>query len=175
MGKRGACILFFLSVLFSGLPWELPALESGNPENPLKSDSALNRLIEISARLSTLNEKLRGELQDSRRNSGELVITLEASKRELGELRRELEISRSVLTELRGAAENSLLELSALQMELRKAESSLMSLELSFMAYRQASQKRITSLERQSRLLKWGCVAAGILAAGFATTSLMGK
>jgi len=140
----------------------------------------LNRLIEISGQLSTLNERLRSELQDSRRSSRELQTMLESSKRELDGLRRELETLRQELealhnssTQLLAAAENSQTELTAVQAALKKAESSLASLEQSFAAYRQAAERRINSLERQNRLWKWGCIAAGVLAAGFGTAFLV--
>ena len=70
------------------------------------------------------------------------------------------------------AAESSQTELTALQTALRKAESSLMSLELSFAACRQTAETRINTLERQNRLWKWGCIAAGVLAVGFGTAFL---
>jgi len=175
MIKRGVCVLLLLPVLLSGLPWGLWARESAGTELPQNSGSTLNRLTEISTQLSALNERLQSELQDSRQNSMELETMLEASKKELGELRRELEALQTNSTGLLSAAENSLTELNGLQAALRKAESSLMSLELSFAAYRQASQRMISSLQRQNRLWKWGCAAAGILAAGFGTAILMGK
>jgi len=175
MTKRGVCLLLLLPVLFSGLPWGLWALEAGEGENPQNSSGALSRLIEISSQLSALNERLQSELQDSRQNSRELQTMLEVSRRELGELRRELEILRSNSTELLLAAETSQTEFTALQAALRKAESSLMSLELSFAAYRQASELRIYSIERQNRLWKWRCAAAGVLAAGFGAALLTGR
>ena len=150
-------------------------MESGEAGNPHSSGNALSRLIEISAQLSTLNEKLRSELQDSRRSSRELQTMLETSKQEFDELRRELEILRNTSMELLIAAEHSQTELTALQAALRKAESSLMSLELSFAAYREAAERRIYSLERQNRFWKWGCVAAGALAAGFGIALLTGR
>jgi len=182
MKKCGVCLLLLLPVLFSGLPWGLWALESGKTGNEGISGSALNRLIEISGQLSTLNERLQNELQDSRRSSRELQTMLESSKRELdglrlelGTLKQELETLRNNSAELQTAAENSQTELAAVLAALRKAESSLTSLELSFDAYRQAAEKRINSLEKQNRFWKWGCVAAGVLAAGFGTALLAGR
>jgi len=175
MIKRGVCFLLFLPVLFSGLPWGLRALESETAQAPLNSGNALNRLTEISAQLSALNERLQEELHDSRRNSMALETMLEASRKELGALKQELKALQTTSTELLSAAENSLTELNGLQAALRKAESSLTSLELSFAAYRQASERKISSLQRQGRLWKWGCAAAGILAAGFGTALLMGR
>ena len=182
MIKRCVCFLLLPLVLFSGLPWGLCAQEFGEAGNPQSSGSALNRLIEISTRLSELNEKLRNELQDSRQSSRELQNMLEVSKRELDGLRRELEILKQELevlqstsTELLIAAESSQTELTGLQAALRKAESSLTSLELSFAAYRQASERRISSLQRQNRLWRWGCAAAGIFAAGFGAAALINR
>jgi hypothetical protein len=58
---------------------------------------------------------------------------------------------------------------------LRTAESSLTNLGLSFAAYSETAEKRINTLERNSRLWKYGCVAAGVLAAGFATAFFAGR
>ena len=172
MIKRCMCFLFLCLALLSGFPlglWALESADSAETENGSSSGNALNRLIEISGQLSILNGKLQNELQDSKRSSRELQITLEASKRELDGLRQELEVLRNTSTELLTAAENSQTELTALQGALRKAESSLTSLELSFAAYREVSEKRAAGLEKKNRLLKWGFAAAGILAAGFGT------
>jgi chromosome segregation ATPase len=129
--------------------------------------NALNRLIEISTQLSNLNEKLRSELQDSKKSSSELQNMLEISRMELDALRKELSALRTSSEELLSKAENSQTELNALQTVLRKAESSLTSLELSFAAYREASENRIRVLEKEKRRWKWGFIAAGVLAAGF--------
>ena len=171
MVKRGSAVFFFLflSVLFLALSWQLFSLE-GEPENPEYSRSALNRLIEISNQLSRLNEKLRNELQDSRQNSWELQIMLEASRQELDGLRQELEILRNVSMELLNKAQSSLLESTELVTVLKKAESSLMNLELSFSLYRETAERKISSLEKQNKVWKWGCIAAGVLAAGLGTT-----
>jgi len=135
----------------------------------------LNRLIEISAQLSTLNAKLQNELQDSKRNSRELQTMLETSRKELEGLRQELTELHNTSGELLNKAENSQMELTALQEALRKAESSLMSLELSFSAYRETAENRINKLENENRLWKWGCIAAGVLAAGFGAAFLVGR
>jgi hypothetical protein len=58
---------------------------------------------------------------------------------------------------------------------LRRADSSLMSLELSFAAYQETSQRRINTLTREKTLWKWGCIAAGVLAVGFGAVSLAGR
>ena len=164
------CLLLAL-VLFLGLPLELWA-QAGTNGN---SGNALNRLIEISGQLSMLNEKLQGELNDSRQNSRELQNMLETSKLELGGLRRELEALRSSSTDLLAAAENSQTELTVLRSALMKAESSLMSLEISFAAYREAAERKIKGLERQNRFWKWGCIGAGVLAVGFGTGFLLSR
>ena len=164
--------LLLLSALFSGLSTELWALDY-TTENEGNSENALNRLIEISTQLSTLNERLRIELQDSRQSSRELQSMLEASRKELETLRGELETLHSSSTELLTKAENSQTELAALRTALRKAESSLMSLELSFEAYRESAERRIDTLAKQGRLWKWGCIGAGVLAAGFGTAFLL--
>ena len=100
---------------------------------------------------------------------------LETSRQELEGLKQELEALRITSAELLTGTENSLMELTALQEALRKAESSLTSLELSFTAYREAAEGRIKTLEREKSLWKWGCVAAGVLAAGFGTAFLLGR
>ena len=158
------CLLF---VLFLALPLALwpdtgTGGEGGNSEN------ALNRLIEISVQLSNLNERLQTELQDSRQNSRDLTIMLEES-------RTELEALRNSSTGLLTIAESSQTELTALTAALRRAESSLTSLELSFAAYRQTAENRIRSLERGNRFWKWGAVGAGILAVGFGTAFLISQ
>ena len=172
-------LLLFLLVLSSALPWGLWALESGTTGNETVSVNALNRLLEISGQLSNLNERLRNELQDSRQSSRELQTMLEASKqeldglrRELGTLKQELEVLQNTSAELLSKAENSQTELAGLRAALRKAESSLTSLELSFAAYREAAENRMSSLEKEKRLWKWGCIAAGVLAAGFGAALL---
>ena len=166
------CFWFLLPALFWGLSWGIWAQESLGTEN---SGSALNRLIEISGQLSNLNERLRTELQDSRRSSRELEIMLEISRQELDGLRLELGVLQNSSTELLLAAENSLTELTGLQTALREAESSLMSLELSFAAYREVSERRTNILLRENRLMKWGCAAAGVIAVGFATAFMMAR
>jgi septal ring factor EnvC (AmiA/AmiB activator) len=170
-----------LPVLFSvfslGL-WAQSSGEGGNvliPENQQDSENTLNRLLEISSQLSTLNERLQHELQDSRQNSRGLQNMLEVSKRELEELRQELEVLHTDSTKLSIKAESSQTELTALLTVLKKAESSLMSLDLSFTAYKEATEMRIKSLDREKTFWKWGCVAAGVLAAGFGTAFLIAR
>ena len=170
MVKRGSAAFFYLfsSVLFLALSLRLSSLE-GEPQNPDYSGNTLNRLIEISNQLSQLNERLRSELLVSRQNSWELQIMLEASKQELDGLRQELTTLRNVSTELLNKAQTSLSESTELVTALKKAESSLSSLELSFTLYRETAEAKISTLEKQNRLWKWGCIAAGVLAAGFGT------
>ena len=178
MTKRPFTIFYFLflPVLLLVLPLRLFSLE-GEPEkqagNPENSGNALNRLIEISDQLSLLNGKLRSELQDSRQNSRELQNMLEASTLELNGLKQELTVLRTASTELLGKAERSLLESTELQTALKKAESSLASLELSFALYREAAERKISGLEKKNRLWKWGSIAAGVLAAGFAAALII--
>ncbi|MDR0314253.1 MAG: hypothetical protein LBI14_11740, partial [Treponema sp.] len=145
------------------------------PENQQNSSAALNRLTEISNQLSLLNERLRNELLDSRQNSRELQNMLELSKQELDGLRQELERLRIVSAELSNRAENSLTESTELLTALKRAESSLVSLEQSFAAYRLAVEQRIQRLERENKLWKWGCIAAGVLATGLGTLLLIGR
>ena len=182
--------LLLLPVLFLAFSLELIAQEaSSNAQVPGNSEHALNRLIEISAQLSTLNERLQSELQDSRRSSVYLQNMLETSRWELDALRLELAILRQELETLKQEqeflqlsstllltrAENSQTELSALKTALRKAESSLMSLELSFAAYREAAEGRVNALAREKALWKWGCIGVSVLAVGFGTAFLIAR
>jgi ABC-type multidrug transport system fused ATPase/permease subunit len=169
--------LFLLPVLFLALSLPIWAQDSSGKaeEIPQNSENALSRLIEISNQLSILNERLRGELQDSRQSSRDLQSRLEASRRELEELRQELaELQRNSMGLLL-KAENSQTELAALQTALRTAESSLTSLGLSFAAYSEAAEKKIKTLEKNSRIWKFGCIAAGAIAAGFAIAFFAGR
>ena len=100
---------------------------------------------------------------------------LEGLRLELSMLKQEAEALQNSSTELLIAADKSLTELTALQEALRKAESSLMSLELSFAAYRRAAEGKISVLERKNKFWKWSCAAAGILAAGLGTALLAGR
>jgi len=174
-GKPFILFCFLAPALLSGIAWEVLAQDSGGQENGIGSGNTLNRLIGISTQLSELNGKLHSELQDSRKNSRELQSMLELSRLELEGLKRELEILRNSSTELSAKAGNSETELTALQEALRKAGSSLMSLEISFASYREASEKRIRSLNREKNIWKWTCIAAGVAAAGFGTAFLLGR
>ena len=161
--------------LLSGSARELWALETSSAENKESSENVLNRLIGISNQLSTLNGRLQSELQDFRRNSRELQTMLETSRMELDVLRQELEVLHSSSTELLTKAESSQTESAELRATLRKAESSLLSLDLSFEAYRKTAEGRIKNLERDSKLWKWGCIAAGVLAIGFGAAYAAGR
>jgi predicted nucleic acid-binding Zn-ribbon protein len=141
----------------------------------MNSDTALNRLIGISNQLSLLNARLQNELLDSRQNSLGLRTMLESSKWELLDLQRELETLRIVSALLLNKAENSQTESIGLLTALKKAEDSLMNLEQSFAAYRQTAAVRITGLEKENRLWKWGSIAAGVLAAGFGTAFFLNR
>jgi uncharacterized coiled-coil DUF342 family protein len=130
------------------------------------SEGDLTRLLEISAKLSALNEALKNELEGSRKSSDELLSMLEASKRELDELRKELTPLRQDSMELLNRATISEQELNGLRTALRKAESSLMSLDVSYGAYRMAAETRITRLERGRRWYLYAVIAAALTAAG---------
>jgi chromosome segregation ATPase len=142
---------------------------SSEPELAAKgenSGSGLSRLHGILTRLGELNETLRKELGDSRKNSEELRLTLERLKTELDALRPELETLRRTSAELSNKAGNSEKELTALQEALTKAESSLTSLEQSFASYRQTAELRIADLEKEKKRWRVGFIAASVLAVG---------
>ena len=166
MSKLKPC-LFLLPVLLLALPLELMPQETEAAGTAPHSESTLNRLIEISTQLLQLNEKLEYELTRSRQNSYELESLLHTSRAEIDVLREALEVSLQTSNMLQNAAENSLVELNSLAAALRIAESSLTNLEHSFAGYRKTAENKIVSLQRRNRLLKWGCIAAGVLVAGF--------
>jgi len=139
---------------------------SAPPEPPKISGSELSRLIEISARLVTLNETLRNELSDSKRNSEELARTLGTSKNELDGLRSELEALRTTSTALALSAENSSRESDGLRAALTRADSSLLSLEASFEAYRKEAEGRTARLERSASFFRYLAAALGALSVG---------
>jgi chromosome segregation ATPase len=126
----------------------------------------LTRLLDISTRLSELNERLRSELEDSRKSSTELLATLETSRSELEQLKQELTPLRNSSMELLTRAERSEQELSGLRAALRKAESSLVSLDVSYGAYKTAAEARIRRLERSGRWMKYAVIGLAIFAAG---------
>jgi chromosome segregation ATPase len=147
--------------------YSLPSDPAGTGTNSAgNSRNELARLIEISTKLAALNERLRNELDGSRKSSAELSNTLTASRTELDGLRTELESLRRASRELLSRAELSNQELNGLREALRKAESSLTNLEQSFGAYRMAAESRIAYLEKSGRFLKYGLIAAAVLAAG---------
>jgi chromosome segregation ATPase len=140
------------------------SLPSDSEPPDRNSQNALSRLTEISTRLADLNERLRNELDDSRKSSLELRNTLEQSRIELDGLRAELEILRRTSTELSGRAEILNQESEELRTALTKAENSLMNLEQSFASYRMAAEARIAHLERNGRFLKYGLIVSALLA-----------
>jgi chromosome segregation ATPase len=145
----------------SSLPQE-PDLNGNSSTGILQSE--LSRLIEISTRLGELNEMLRSELENSRKNSAELSVMLETSKAEATSLRYRLEALHQESTELLSRAELSSMESEELRAALKKAESSLMSLELSFNAYRLSAEAKMAALEKQNRRFKYTIAGAVVLA-----------
>lgn len=130
------------------------------------SASELERLAEISTRLSLLNERLKTELEDSRRSSGELAALLESSRLELEALRLELEASRTTSTGLALRAESSERDSSSLREALTKAQDSLESSATSFEAYRRAAEARLRRAERGKRLLALAAASGWAAALG---------
>ncbi|MDR1252832.1 MAG: hypothetical protein LBK62_11820 [Treponema sp.] len=167
--------LLLLRALCWGLPLPLYSLESGQTVSGSVSENELSRLIEISNQLVDLNEKLRSELEDSRKNSKSLQDTLGKSKEELDALRTELEHLRTASTALLNTQEKSQTDLALLQTALTKAESSLTSLEQSFAAYRQTAELQIARLEkarggwRVAFLAACGAALAGVITAAAVT------
>jgi chromosome segregation ATPase len=138
---------------------------TGN-ESAENSGNGLPRLIEISTQLARLNEKLRTELADSRKNSQELSSMLNESRKELADLRIELENLRQSSTGLLNSAETSSRESEALKTALTKAENSLQNLEASFSAYRMTAEGRIAHLEKSRAFLKYGVIISAVLVIG---------
>ena len=145
--KSLSCLLLW-QALFWALPLPLCSLESETQGTGSVSGSELSRLIEISNQLASLNERLRSELEDSRKSSLNLRDTLGKSKEELDALKAELEGLRAASTALLSTQEESLADLDLLRTALTKAGSSLTSLEHSFAAYRQTAELQITRLEK---------------------------
>ncbi|MDR1898513.1 MAG: hypothetical protein LBQ55_00725, partial [Treponema sp.] len=108
-----------------------------------ETGNELSRLLEISTRLVSLNERLRNELADSKKNSAELSNMLLASRRELETLRTELEDLRNASAALMNGAERSSQESDGLRTALTKAGNSLRNLEQSFENYRMSAEARI--------------------------------
>jgi chromosome segregation ATPase len=140
------------------------ALPSDSEPPGRNSEDALSRLSEISTRLAELNERLRTELEDSRKSSLELQNTLTRSKNELDGLKTELETLRKTSQELLDRVEISNRESEELRTALTKAEDSLTSLEQSFASYRMTAEGRIAYLESRGRFFMYGFFAASLLA-----------
>jgi uncharacterized coiled-coil DUF342 family protein len=136
-----------------------------DPGAGTENGNELSRLLEISTRLVSLNEKLRSELADSKKNSAELSNMLSASKGELETLRKELEDLRKTSAALMSGAEHSNRESDGLREALTKAGNSLRNLEQSFENYRMHAEARIAYLEGRNRLFKYGFAGALVLAA----------
>jgi septal ring factor EnvC (AmiA/AmiB activator) len=151
LSKPLSCLLLW-QVLFWALPLPLFSLESEVQESGNGSESELSRLLEISNQLAALNERLKNELEDSRKNSQSLRDTLGKSKEELDVLRAELQRLRAASTALLNTQEESLTDLTLLQTALMKAEFSLTNLEQSFAAYRQTAELRIAGLEKSRKV-----------------------
>jgi chromosome segregation ATPase len=177
MLKRYTCFysLFLFPVLLLVLAQGLWALDGEAAASEGNSESALSRLTAISTQLSDLNGRLQNELSDSRKNSRELQSMLESSKQELEELRLELEALRKNSAELLTGAVKSQTELNGLKGALKKAESSLLNLEISWEAYRESAEGRIKTLSKEKNLWKWGCIAASALAAGLGAAFLAAR
>jgi chromosome segregation ATPase len=153
--KPVSCLLWWaLLPLVLPLPLSALSLELPDPE--------LTRLLEISTKLSELNEQLRNELDSSRKNSTELSRMLETSKNELDLLKAELEPLRLNSQALRNTALNSEPELNALKAALKKAGTSLTSLESSYSTYRTAAESQLTKIKNNNRLLRYTAVTLGI-------------
>jgi septal ring factor EnvC (AmiA/AmiB activator) len=147
---RAALLPAFCLPLYA-LPSEPPAPE-------------LTRLLEISTRLSELNEQLRNELDGSRRNSTELSAMLEKSRNELERLKAELEPLRNNSTALQTTALRSERELNGLRIALRKAETSLMNLEISYSAYRKTTESQLTQIKKNNRVFRYITIGVSITA-----------
>ncbi|MDR1618643.1 MAG: hypothetical protein LBS06_06305, partial [Treponema sp.] len=128
----GRCFLL-LALAAVSLP---PVFSLPDSETETETGDELSRLLEISTRLVSLNEKLRNELADSKKNSAELSNMLLSSKGELDNLRKELEDLRKTSAALMSGAENSNRESDGLRTALTKAGNSLRNLEQSFENYR---------------------------------------
>ncbi len=152
--SRGAGRGFALAALFWALCLASPSGLGAEPsprDQPQAAISAisaseLERLSEISTRLASLNERLRTELEASRRSLSELGDSLAISTRELGTLRLELKESRRNSSELVSTAESSARESIALREALTRAEDSLKSSEASFEGYRRTAESRMLAL-----------------------------
>jgi predicted nucleic acid-binding Zn-ribbon protein len=89
---------------------------------------------------------------------------LEKSRNELELLRTELEPLRNTSTALRNAASQSEQELTALKTALRKAETSLMNLEISYSAYRTATESQLARTNKTNRVFRYVALTLGAAA-----------
>ena len=126
------CLLLFCSVMLS------PAAKA--EELCSITESELTRLIEISTRLETLNEKLQSELIASEKNLNQLMSELDNYRAELTGLEKQLLILRA--------------ESETLKMQLQNAETLLEKTRQSLDAYRKEVERRIKSLTIQ-RNVSW--------------------
>jgi chromosome segregation ATPase len=151
-------------VLSSGLSAEPSSSSASAAPAQAISASELARLYEISTRLASLNERLRTELEASKRSSSALEDSLATSTLELATLRAELEASRRSLKALEDSVARSERESSGLKEALTRADDSLKSLEASFEAYKREAEGRIMAL-RAGRAGLVVLAAAGCFAA----------
>ena len=126
------CLLLFCSAILS------PVAKA--EELYSITESELTRLIEISMRLETLNEKLQSELIASKKNLNQLMSELDNYKAELTGLEKQLLILRA--------------ESETLKMQLQNAETLLEKTRQSLDAYRTEAERRIKSLTVQ-RNVSW--------------------
>ena len=126
------CLLLFCSVMLS------PVAKA--EELCSITESELTRLIEISTRLETLNEKLQSELIASEKNLNQLMSELDNYRAELTGLEKQLLILRA--------------ESETLKMQLQNAETLLEKTRQSLDAYRKEVERRIKSLTIQ-RNVSW--------------------
>jgi hypothetical protein len=89
---------------------------------------------------------------------------LEKSRNELELLRSELEPLRNTSTALLNAALQSEQELIALKTALRKAETSLMSLEQSYSIYKTATESRLARTNKTNRVFRYVTITLGAAA-----------
>jgi chromosome segregation ATPase len=157
-------LVFFLWALLWVL-WS-PALSYGEEPIPAEQsyENELLRLTEISMQLGRLNELLRNELENSRKNSSDLENRLKASKTELEQLQAELKTLQSSLIELRLNATTSLQESKQLKDSLQKTEDSLQNLEQSFNDYKTAAEQELKRLEQSRNRYQLFLLIAGTLA-----------
>ncbi len=159
--------LFWACFLLAAL-WGLFLPDSTFGEEPKPAgknyENELLQLSEISTKLAKLNERLKSELENSRKNSSELEIRLSESKTELEQLRAELETLRNSSNELRQSAEISLQESVQLKDSLQKTESSLESLEQSFNDYKLKAEQELNRLEQSRKRYRFLAMLMATLA-----------